>query len=139
MHSRHLICLLAFAIGACRTTTTSRTTSSPGVVVTRTAAVRAWEVWDGDHRLGTIVRYEDPTDLARAFYSVRNLDQQDLGLVDLQGRAWRYLPHQREPAWLGTGTVTQGAARILDGDASVELREISIESLALDRAHPPPQ
>lgn len=80
--------------------------------------------------MGSLLRYEDPADPAQAFYAVRNPDQQDLGVVDLEGRAWRYLAQQREPDWLGTGTVLQGVTRILGGDSSCELREVPLASLS---------
>jgi hypothetical protein len=121
--------MAAFA-AACRTTVSTSPPSTPNAVVTRTVAIRAWQVWNASACLGSVVRYEDPADAARAFYAVRNTEQQDLGVVDLEGRAWRYMAHEHDPAWLGTGTVVQGAARILGGDETCTLREVAVESLS---------
>lgn len=139
MRSPNVMCLLLLGLapGACRTATTESSTNTQDAIVTRTLAVRAWEVWDRSGCLGSVVRYEDLADPARAFYAVRNPDQQDLGIVDLEGRAWRYLPHQRDPDWLGTGTVLQGTTRILGGDASCKLREVPVESLSRRSAAAP--
>jgi len=106
-------------------------------VVTRTEAVRAWEVWSESRCLGSVVRYEDPTDRARAFYAVRNTAQQDLGVVDLEGRAWRYQPHEHDPAWLGTGTVQQGVARILGIEGTCTLTEVPVERLSRESTPSP--
>lgn len=126
--------LILLAIGAtlaaCRTTTSTSPSSAPNAVITRTAAVRAWEVWSANQCVGSVVRYEDPTDATRAFYAVRNTSQQDLGVVDLEGRAWRYQPHARDAEWLGTGTVAQGVARILHVDGACTLKEVAVESLS---------
>lgn len=129
MHSRTLS-LLLFAAAACRTTTTSSPPGADNVFVTRTNAVRAWELWEGGKCLGSTVRYADPHHLGQGFFSVRNRDQQDLGMIDIEGRAWRYRPHQREPEWIGTGTVLEGARRILDAGERAELIEIGLEMLA---------
>jgi hypothetical protein len=123
---------------ACRTTTSTSPSSTPNAVVTRTTAVRAWEVWSANQCIGSVVRYEDPSDATRAFYSVRNTSQQDLGVVDLEGRAWRYQPHARDAQWLGTGTVVQGVARILDGGETCTLKEVAVESLSRRDAPAPP-
>lgn len=124
------IALAALAIAACRTTVSSQPPGIAEAVVMRSLAARAWDVWDAASRLGTIVRYETPGSPERAWYSVRNPHQQELGLVDLEGRAWRYKPHLRDPEWLGTGTVLAGARRILDGGPASALVEVSIVDLA---------
>ncbi len=137
------ILLVPLALGAfvvaCRTTVSTSPPSTPNAVVTRTVANRAWEVWSASECLGSVVRYEDPADPTRAFYAVRNTEQQDLGVVDLEGRAWRYMAHEHDPAWLGTGTVVQGAARILGGDETCTLREVAVESLSRPAAPAPPR
>lgn len=131
--------LLAIAgcVAACRTTTSTSPASTPSAIVTRTVAVRAWEVWSENRCLGSVVRYEDPADSSRAIYTVRNTAQQDLGIVDLEGRAWRYQAHEHDPTWLGTGTVQQGTARILGIEGSCTLTEVPVESLSRGLAPAP--
>jgi hypothetical protein len=119
--------LILVSCGACRTTTTSSPAESSGVAVARAVAVRAWELWDAGTLLGSVVRYEEPGRPDRAFFGVRDDDHQDLGMIDHQGRAWRYRAHQREPEWVGTGTVLKGARSILGGSAASRLVEIGLQ------------
>ena len=79
---------------------------------------------DAGAELGFVLRFEASED-GRCFHSVRNEWNQELGLVDAEGRAWRYRPHASEPEWLGTGTVGEGAGRILGATAA------SLEPMAL--------
>jgi hypothetical protein len=122
--------VLACGLAACRTTTTSVPANSAELRATRTVPVRAWELWDGDVKLGSVVRFEEPGHPDRAFFSVRDLGLQDLGLVDLQGRAWRLRAHERESEWVGTGTVLRGARAILGGGAASRLVEVELAKLA---------
>ena len=74
---------------------------------------------------------------------MRNPWQQELGTIDAQGRAWRFVPHEREARWVGTGTLAEGARAILAEAAPVEaaLRssprwscvEVPLEALADER------
>jgi hypothetical protein len=89
--------------------------------VTRAEAVFAWEVREADRVLGYVVRFETGEAKSKTYYSVRNEHRQELGLVDADGRAWRYRAHQREPEWLGTGTIVKGVRLILDASASAQL------------------
>jgi hypothetical protein len=126
MHRLVPIALLALC--ACRTTTQSLPPNSDSAIVMRTTPVRAWELLDAGKRLGSVVRYETP-DHAQAYFSVRNEHGQELGVVDIEGRAWRYRAHQREPDWLLTGTVVQGARAILEASPRAELLDVSLEAL----------
>lgn len=63
----------------------------------------------------------------RAYWSVRNRYGQELGMVDRLGRAWRRRPHA-EPEWLSTGTVTEGARRILGLSSEAILVEVPLDS-----------
>jgi hypothetical protein len=134
---RFLALLFLLPIAACRTTETSHVPGASNIAVTRAEPVRAWELWEQGRLLGSIVRFEETGEAARAFYSVRNREGQEIGLVDAQGRAWRYRPRESEPDWLGTGTVIEGAARILDGTEDAELIEVDLEQLrdVLERFH----
>ncbi|MFT6364299.1 MAG: hypothetical protein ACJAZ8_002724, partial [Planctomycetota bacterium] len=66
-----------------------------------------------DGAIGWLVRFQEDGEGGRSFYSVRNLHHQELGLVDTHGRAWRFEPFDREPNWLGSGSVPDGVSRIL--------------------------
>lgn len=116
-------------IVACRTTSTSRTPGPESISITQTTPVRAWEMWEAGRCLGALVRFEEISDTRRAFYSVRNREGQELGIVDLDGRAWRYRPHSSEPEWLGTGTVFDGARRILGGSSEAQPVELDVKKL----------
>ena len=70
--------------------------------------------------VGFVVQFEHPARAGEALFVVRNTWEQDLGLVDHLGRAYRFRPHAEEPECLGTGTVAAGVARIL-GRPSCEL------------------
>jgi hypothetical protein len=123
------IALLAASTG-CRSVTTQMPVNLGSAVATHGDPVRAWEVRDARTSVGTIVRYADADHPARGFFSVRNVDQQVLGIIDLDGRAWRYRPHVKDAEWLGTGTVAQAASWILGCSEGCELVEISLADLA---------
>jgi len=123
---------LAVALAACQTTRTEEPPAATLASITRTEPARAWTLVRESELLGVVVWFVDPLDPgdpARQFYSVRNRWQQELGTLDAQGRAYRFLPHQREAHWIGTGTVLEGARAILEGGASAELLEVSLEDL----------
>ena len=100
---------------------------------------RAWRLAEGTATLGYVVCFEDPSDAERTFFSVRNELQQDLGLIDRRGRFFRYRPHRREPEWLGSGTVLEGARRILDAGPESELVEVRVADLAAGTASLAPE
>lgn len=118
---------LAGALAACRTSTTRSEESAPGLTIARAMPVRAWAVRSGGRTLGSLVRYEDPVDPSRALFVARDHEQHDLGLVDVHGRAWRYVLHGREPKLLGTGTVAHATGLIFA--VEIELVELSIDDL----------
>lgn len=127
-------CLLALLGGltACRTTSvresigTEHAAEAPPV---SSSARRAFLMRDGERVLGSLVRYEEQGQALRMFFSVRNSHGQMVGLIDALGRAYRYRPHQTEAQWLGTGTVLEGARRILDAGELGELTEVGLEEL----------
>jgi hypothetical protein len=114
---------------ACRTTTTSSPTNLDSAVIVRAMPHDAWQVLDGERLVGWVVRYETAVAGDRAYFSVRNVHQQELGVVDLDGRAWRYRAHQREPEWLGTGTIAGGARGILGASEKAELVQVELDRL----------
>lgn len=89
----------------------------------------AWQVVEGERTVGWVVRYETAVASDRAYFSVRNVHQQELGVVDLDGRAWRYRAHQREPEWLGTGTVAGGVRGILSASDRAQLVTVALDRL----------
>jgi NMD protein affecting ribosome stability and mRNA decay len=98
----------------CRSTTTYSPPNMGAAVVMRSEAVFAWAVHDSDRLVGYVVRFETGESRSKTYYSVRNEHLQELGMVDMDGRAWRYRAHRREPEWLGTGTVVKGARLVLE-------------------------
>ncbi len=125
-----LALVLAALACACRTTVTSSPPGLASAVVTHFQPVRAWDVVDGARHAGSVVRFQDPDREGRAWYSVRNEHRQEVGIVDVEGRAWRYRPHEREPEWLGSGTVLAGAGRILEAGPAATLVEVGVEEIA---------
>jgi hypothetical protein len=116
-------------VAACKTTVSSAPPNISSAVATLAQPVRAWELRDGESLIGCVVRLEVSGDPERAWFSVRNAHQQEMGIIDLHGRFWRYRPHQRELDWLGSGTVLQAARSILDSGEGAELVELNLEAL----------
>jgi hypothetical protein len=126
---------ISLALCACRTTEHSRPAFNSTAVVMHASPVRAWLLWEEGQRIGSLVRYESTVDAGQAYFSVRNRHEQEVGIVDLFGRAWRYRPHQDEPEWLGTSTISSAVRSILETGVSAELREIELSSLVIEAAH----
>ncbi len=108
-------------LAGCTTTASQAPVGLDSAVVRPTPAVQEWTVLEGARTVGSVVRYQEALPPHRHLFAVRNLYDQDLGLVDSSGRAWRLRPHA-EAELLGTGTVAEGAARIL-GSERVTLLE----------------
>lgn len=126
------------ALAACTTHEQREPADLSNVYVEHSEAVRAWRVLEGPNMLGFVVQFadpEDPDDQSRRFFSVRNPFQQELGMIDGLGRVWRFQPHQREAQLLGSGTVAEGARRILGASDSATLFEAPLSDL---RAAPAP-
>jgi hypothetical protein len=126
-----LLAPLWASLAGCLTTETHASPVAPAAAVSATPD-RAWEIVNpAGEALGYVVRFEENaprTATPRAFYSIRNPYQQELGLVDDLGRSWRFEPHAKEPAWLGSGSVAEGTGRILG--TTVELVETTLAQLA---------
>jgi hypothetical protein len=124
---RDRICSFLVALGlslcACRTTSHSVPAGGLDAVVTRARRTQSWEAREDGTARGYVVRHETREQPVRFFFLVQSLQRQDLGMIDAQGRAWRYRPHASEPDWLVSGTVAHGAAAILGCSAPVELVE----------------
>jgi hypothetical protein len=111
-----LAVLLPVLVGesACRTTETSGPALSASVGELRVASpTQGWEVLHGSDVVGLVVFFRANGPAEDSLYMVRNVWHQDLGLIDAFGRAYRYVPHQEDPAWVGSGSVRQGVEHIL--------------------------
>jgi len=117
--------LLALGLALCACQVTEIKTPIAASAEMRVGSpARAWEVLDADGEVvGLLVYFRALGRSEDSLFMVRNVWHQDLGLVDAYGRAFRYLPHHRDPAWIGTGTVRQGVERILDLE-TCELAEL---------------
>lgn len=120
-----LAACLVVSLAGCTTTEVHRPFAQPHqAAVVRTARpTEGWDILADAQLAGTAVRFEDEKEAGEATYVVRNRWGQDLGMVDGLGRAWRFVPHEVEASWVGTGRVVDGIAQILD-------QEIDAVSLA---------
>lgn len=92
-------------------------------------AQRRWRVEDAGQLFGHVLEFESAPERDRPAgrcFSVRNELEQELGLIDGLGRAWRYQLHEREPQWVATGTLLEGALAILRAPANARLVEASV-------------
>lgn len=101
-------------LAGCMTTETRQVSSVAPAIVRVGERARMWQVRHEDETVGTVVAFQEAGLAGDAVYVVRNPWGQDLGMIDGLGRAFRYLPHHEDPAWVGSGTVLLGAERILD-------------------------
>ena len=121
---RLLFPLALLLLGSCVTTHVRRPVRPQGEMRIGKPSL-AWEVLDASgSNVGLVVLFEAGGDLEPT-YMVRNEWHQDLGRVDQLGRAFRYVPHAEEAAWVGSGTLLQGVERIL-GHGSCLLIETPI-------------
>ncbi|MBI5361730.1 MAG: hypothetical protein HZA53_01035, partial [Planctomycetes bacterium] len=109
---------------ACRTTSATAPAGLREVTATRAKLMQSFEVRSRAVLAGYVLRYASDEEPPRTYFVVRNREHQDLGLVDALGRAWCYRAHEREPEWITTGTVLQGARAILGVEADVVLVEL---------------
>ena len=115
-------------------TPTGGAVDARGAVLSPAPAERAWLVEDGGAFLGSVVRFGSSDGSDGFYYMVRNPWDQDVGLVDHLGRAWKRIPHE-EDAWLGTGTVLEGVRLVLGAGDGARMEEHPVDRLeALTRA-----
>lgn len=112
-------------VAGCRTTVVERPLAQSAEVHTA-APARAWQIVEAGAVVGRVVYFEASGRPEASVYMVQNAWDQDLGMIDCLGRAWRYRPHEREAKWLSTGTVAEGAAGILGAGDACQLREIAL-------------
>ncbi|MCK6447823.1 MAG: hypothetical protein L6Q99_15635 [Planctomycetes bacterium] len=122
------------ALAACKTQKTEEPAGSSLHQIEKLTAIRAWNVLEAGRRVGSIVLYaapEAPDDASKHYFSVRNTFQQELGSLDGLGRAWKFSPHQREARAVGSGTVLDGARKILGLGPDSELVEVELSALRI--------
>jgi len=122
--------LIPLALAGCVTESIERPVGMELGRPTISRAVEAWEVVVQDRVVGTVVIFEVESRDGERFYQVRNPHQQELGMVDAEGRWWRFEPHAPRPVWLGTGTVREGVCRILEVPEETPFFEVPIATLA---------
>lgn len=125
MLPRWLLLALPLA-GACRTVETRELTRPQVAEVRVGTRARSWDVYQGGECIGRVVLFQEHGGIRDSVYVVRNPWHQDLGLIDGLGRAYRYLPHHKEPAWVGSGTIALGVERILGREAPCLLVETEL-------------
>ncbi|MDP6762083.1 MAG: hypothetical protein QF903_06855 [Planctomycetota bacterium] len=137
--------LLALLVGLALAACVQVSERSPvGVVRGEPALCRpaaAWEVVCEGAVVGVVIEFREQGDASRRFFSVRNAHQQELGLVDGHGRAWRFSPHTAETECVGSGPLLEGAARILTLEGACRLFDVDLEALQTETAGsatPPP-
>lgn len=130
---RPLVWLACLAPTACMTESQSQRPGPQSAIITRTVPVRGWEVRDDGRLAGSVLLYTEPGHERTGYYSVRNTEGQVLGMVDFEGRAWRYRLHEEELEWLGTGTVVEGVRRILGTSALALLEQAELGALVGQR------
>jgi hypothetical protein len=128
-----LLLLCASGVG-CETATKRSEADTQALEATVSTATRAWELVAEGRVIGVLVEFQERGG-SRRFFSVRNESQQELGMIDAQGRAWRFIPHAEDPEWLGTGTVLEGACRVLRIEAgAAQAYEVDLSLLASEAA-----
>jgi hypothetical protein len=131
-----LMSFVAVFAPACHTTSESSVANAAGGEPLEAMAVEAWEAVSGGRAIGVVVRFEVAARPEEAWFSVRNPHQQELGLVDTRGRAWRYRPAVGDSDWIGTGTVIEGVAQILAASHVLELYEVPLATLLAEAPRP---
>ncbi|HUR27559.1 MAG TPA: hypothetical protein VM509_05185 [Planctomycetota bacterium] len=128
--SRLIFALLcACAAASCTTTHELSTVNAETAIVQRLDPEKAWRVLDGGNLRGFVVCFADPKRPGRRTYSVRNELHQELGTIDELGRAWRFVPHQREAQWVCTSTLVHGATALLEAGSGALLEEVALDVL----------
>jgi len=133
--------LALLLLAACVTETRARFAHEGGpVAITRTEPARAWRLVEGGRPVALVVLFADSggaEETSRHYFSVRNLLHQELGTVDALGRAWRFVPHEREARLLGAGTLAEGARRIVGAGPGAALEELPPSALRDPAGSPP--
>lgn len=113
--------LQTFALLGCRTQEWVQPHESDLPAPRVAEATTRWSIRDAESHLGWIQRYETEDSAPQLIYSVQNVWSQELGWIDALGRAFALELHGAPPRFLGSGTLAEGAARVLELEGSVEL------------------
>jgi hypothetical protein len=127
-----LALLLAAAAGCATVESETRPAGIENGVPRVNHPQRAWQLSEGERVLGFVVEFVDashPEDPTRQSFSVRNVRHQEFGTVDGLGRVWSLELHDPEPRLLGSGTLAEGARRILNAGPSAALLEVPLDAL----------
>jgi hypothetical protein len=124
---------LALTGAACRTTRRAAQAPAEDAQPIHSTPRRAWRLLDGERLAGWVISFREEAGGEREFYSVRNEFQQELGLIDALGRAWRYRPFEERPEHIATSTVVEGARAILGASSAARLVEVSLAELEISR------
>lgn len=124
--SMRIAVLLPLLLAGCVTTVENAPPHLSSAVIRRGKPTAAWAAVENRVIRGYVVRFEPPCEPERFLYSVRNEHQQDLGVIDSIGRAYRYRPHADEPDWVGSGTVLFGVRRMLGGGPEMQLLSVEL-------------
>jgi hypothetical protein len=122
-----------FLSTGCRTTRARAPVDPADAQPVHSSAVRAWRVVEAGAVRGWVISFREDARDPREFFAVQNELRQELGLIDSQGRAWRYRPFQTEPEHLLSSTLADGARAILGTSADAKLEEVSLAVLGLRR------
>ncbi|TAJ25325.1 MAG: hypothetical protein EPO68_00170 [Planctomycetota bacterium] len=118
---------------SCRTTRERAPVDPADAAPVHSSAVRAWRVVEAGAVRGWVISYREDARDPREFFAVQNELRQELGLIDAQGRAWRYRPFQAEPEHLTSSTLADGARAILGASADAKLEEVSLADFGRPR------
>lgn len=116
---------------ACRTTRERAPVDPAAAAPVHSSAVRAWRVVEDGALRGFVIAFREDAEDPREFFAVQNELRQELGLIDAQGRAWRYRPFQADPEHLTSSTLADGARAILGASAAARLEEVSLAAVQL--------
>jgi len=124
-----LAILLALSCAGCITESKDLVVGMEMGAPTFADPVKAWEVVENGEVVGRVVIFQ-VRDEEERFFQIRNVHHQDLGMVDSEGRWWRYDLHSDQPVWLGTGTVRGGICQILGAGLDAPFYEVPLDTLA---------
>jgi hypothetical protein len=110
------------------TTVEHRPLGLDSAVLAHAGPTAFWRVLQEERVVGALVRFDERGSGERFLYVVRNEHNQDLGIIDAGGRAYRERPHA-QAEWIGTGTVVDGVAGILGLTGVVRLETTGVDEL----------
>jgi len=119
--------------GSCLTTQEVNLFGGQKLEAVHIVPTQAWRAVVGGDEIGYVVLMEALGDDGRHYFSVRNVWNQELGMVDSLGRSWRFAAHAEEAEWLGSGAVSDGAGLVLGAAGHCRLEEVPLERISGSR------